>query len=276
MNLAVFKNGGVPSLHVMLGDSYSDPDDAFLGRFYAKWMTRFGGENNSGRPLVTGSDITVKGIEGHRPADAIAATNAARMLSRDETLAAFGVPRACVGLTENMTFGSVKAEKDSFRENSVNSYLMYKAQVVTEKVIRPTPGCSNGIFFWDDRTSGDAEQRLRELEADLELGVRSVNEVRTADRGLEAYPLGGRNPSIRGEEKFWVEAEPRPEPEPVVELSEFELEPDGPSTIEPGVEPVLTSLGGSTGAGGGFLTRAEMLAKAIRSVSLNGHVHGRS
>lgn len=205
MRLAVWKNGAVPSFHVMLGESYADPDEQYLARFYAKWFARFQGEDKSGLPLVTGADVQVKSIEGHRPADALAASNASETQIRDQTLAAYGVPRAIVGLTENGTWSGVEAEKDAFRQFSVNSLLTYMGQVLTQKVVRTTPGCEDGVLYWEDRCTGDADYRLREEEQHLKLGVTTVEEIRTK-HGLEPYPNGGRNPFVEGTEMPWVDA----------------------------------------------------------------------
>ncbi len=219
MRLAVFKNGAVPAFHVQLGEAYMDPDEQFLSRFYGKWFSKFQGEDNSGKPLITGADVEVKSIEGHRPADALAASNQSEEQIRDQTLAALGVPKAIVGLTDDMTYGSVEASKDAFREFSCNAELTYTGQVITHKVIRPTPNCANGILFWEDRLAGDPDYRLREQDQDLKTGVKSVNEVR-GERGYEPWPFGGDNPMVNDEEKPWLKREKEPETPPAKIMGE--------------------------------------------------------
>ena len=436
--LAVWLNNGTPSTHIQLGEGYGDPDDALLQRFYAKWQQRFGGSDQAGRPIITGPDITIKGVEGHRPADMLAASNESEILLRDEILAAFSVPKAIVGLVTEMTYGcldteaecltatgwkkyneldtntrvacydpetkkivynqpdkiivkpykgvmhkwvnqstdillspshrtwiqeisgssleesykvllvkdipekldfnvlltapvasitptegfngvwsekekipeaikawsaenlrpllatltwdngkyisttsqqfaddvqeiavkcgltstlsktgdtytvgissntyawvqsndrteveydgliwcvsvptglfvvrrngkvqitgnSVEASIDSFREYAVNNCLTYLiSQVITQKIIRPTPGWEDGLCYWEDRATGNSEFRLNKQSQDVNLGVRSINEIRTED-GLPAYEKGGNNPRFNGEELPYVE-----------------------------------------------------------------------
>lgn len=194
--LAVWKNGAVPSFHIALGGSYQDPDEAFLSRFYARWFQRFQGEDRSGLPVITGPDVEIRGLDGHRPADALAASDASEEHIRDQTLAAYEVPKAAVGLVEGMTYGSVEGVRYQFREFSVNSLLSYMGQVITHKVQRPTPGWEDGVTFWDKRLPDDPDYLLRKQDQHLRNGVMSVNEARTED-GREPWPYGGDDPSVQ-------------------------------------------------------------------------------
>lgn len=92
VRLAQFKNGAVPNIHVALGESYSDPDEAFLARFYSKWFARFQGENQAGLPLITGPDITVTNLNS-LPYQMF---DASEDQIKTECLAAFNVPQAIV------------------------------------------------------------------------------------------------------------------------------------------------------------------------------------
>jgi hypothetical protein len=201
MRLATFKNGAVPALHVMLGDSYADPDEAFLARFYARWMAKFQGENRSGMPLITGSDVEVKAIDGHRPADALAATIQSEEQIRDIVLAAYGVPKGVVGI-EPVNDTSAYAPQRQFCRFTINPKLTYMGQVITEKIVKPTPGCNDGIAYWEDRVVDDMELTERQIAADLATGVRTVNEVRLL-RGLPPYPHGGDDPTVNGNTVPW-------------------------------------------------------------------------
>lgn len=199
--LAQYKNGAIPSYHVSLGESY-DPDEAFLERYYAKWLSRFQGENNTGRPVITGGDIEIKPL-GISPID-MGYTDAENS-ARDNTLCAFGVPKAVVGLTENMTYGSVKAERAAFREYAINPDLLYISQVVTEKLIKPID--PEGSFWWDKRTD-DPDQMLKEIESRRAGGTITPNEERSL-LGAEAYPHGGDDPLVNGVEMPWVTGKPK-------------------------------------------------------------------
>lgn len=91
--LAMFKNGADPSLHVELDESYPNPDDAMLTRYYAKWFRRFQGETNAGLPVVTGPGVKVTKI-GSTPSEI--GFEASEEAIRNRVLAAFGVPQALV------------------------------------------------------------------------------------------------------------------------------------------------------------------------------------
>ena len=202
MRLATFKNNGVPSLHVALGEAYLDPDEAFLNRFYGKWLARFMGEDNTDRPLITGADIEVKGIDGHRPADTLQASNDSEEHIRDMVLAAYGVPKGVVGL-EPISDVSAYAPQRAFCRFSINPCLTYMAQVISEKIVKPTPGCEDGILYWDNRVADDADMLERQWTADISDGSATIEEKR-AWRGREPYPNGGKNPMINGVEYPWV------------------------------------------------------------------------
>lgn len=246
MRLAVFKNGAVPSLHVALGESYSDPDDAFLNRFYAKWYSRFLGENNSGRPLITGPDIEVKGIDGHRPADAVAATIQTEEQIRDIVLSAFQVPKGIVGL-EPVSDTSAYAPGRIFAHYAVNPELTYTSQVISEKIVKTTPGHEDGVCFWDNRVIDEVEKTRAEERQDLDTGVRTINEIRTT-KGMAPYPMGGDNPMINGQELPFVKADQQ--------SSEFAKE-------------FQKALGEGSGASGGYLVPAERYEIEDKSYSLS-------
>lgn len=205
MKLAMFKNSAVPALHIALGEAYNDPDEEFLARYYDKLNARFQGESRSGQTIVTGADVEVKGVDGHRPADALQATIASEEQIRDMVLAAYGVPKGVVGL-EPVSDVSAYAPQRQFCRFTINPELTYCSQVITEKIIKTTPGCDNGIGFWDDRVANDVELEERQLDADLRNGVRTINEVRTI-RGMAVYPHGGDNPIINGAPVPWVKAD---------------------------------------------------------------------
>lgn len=244
MQLASFKNGAVPAVHIKLGESYLDPDDAFLARYYAKYLTRFQGEDNSGRPLITGADVEMKGIEGHRPADALKVALETEDAMKGMILAAYGVPETVLGMSEGMTYGSVEASQEAFFKFSINSLLFYMGQVISEKVIKPTPGHDDGVFFWEDRAMGDPAFKLEETKSDMDRGALTPNERRT-QIGMAAFPNGGDNPMVNGVEMPWVKPLDEPEPDVVVDETPQETPREEP-------EEVRQSLGGGSGGGGGY------------------------
>lgn len=200
MQLAVFKNGALPAFHVQLGDAYADPDEAFLSRFYSKWFARFQGENNSGKPLITGADVEIKGITGHNPAEALQSSIASEEFIRDRTLAAFGVPKGVIGL-EPAQDTSAYAPQRQFCRFTINPELHYIGQVITEKIVKPVD--EHGVCFWDDRVVDDPEQVLAEIASRRAGASITPNEER-AIFGAESYPHGGDDPILAGSPVPWV------------------------------------------------------------------------
>lgn len=160
--LAQFKNGAVPNIHVSLGETYSDPDEAFLARFYAKWFARFQGENQAGLPLITGPDIEVKSIGSLAPELFIQGDE---MISV-HVLAAYGVPKGVVGI-EPANDTSAYAPQNQFCRFRVNPMLTYYGQVFTEKVIRKTPSYEDGLIHWKSRVVNDPAQVNSDIASDL-------------------------------------------------------------------------------------------------------------
>jgi len=236
MRLAVWKNGAIPALHVALGEAYSDPDEQFLARFYAKWMQKFQGENNSGLPLITGADIEVKGIDGHRPADALAASNESEAHIRDMVLAAYGVPKGVVGL-EPISDTSAYAPYNAFCRFTINFRLTYMGQIITEKIIKTTPGCENGICYWDNRIADDVEMQEKQWNSDIADGSATVNEKRIW-RGREPYAHGGNDPVINGSPVPWGTGE---------QQADSQL-----------AQAFDKAMGEASGGDGGFLVKPEL------------------
>lgn len=212
--LAVYKNGAMPSFHVALGDSYGDPDEAILNRYYAKWFARFQGEDKSGLPIITGSDLEIKDMPGARPTEIINSTVASEEQMRDMVLAAFNVPKAIVGL-EPTNDTSAYAPQRQFCRFAINPELTYTGQVLTEKLVRPTPGCSDGMLWWKDRVIDDPEQKRAEIESRRNGGSISPNEERTM-WGAEPWAHGGDNPVLGGVEVPWCTGKQTPDDTEVI------------------------------------------------------------
>lgn len=269
MRMATFKNSAVPSMHVALGESYGDPDEQMLARYYAKFFARFQGENRSDLPMLTGPDVTVTPIQGHRPADALRESNESEIHIGAQTLAAYGVPKAVVGLIDNLTFGAIEAGKDAFREYSVNAELTYTGQVLTEKIVKMTPHCEDGVLYWEDRRTGDPEYKLREMEFRKRSGALSPNEIRT-NFGDEPWPNGGDDPFFEEVEMPWHTGHDRgdplvngPGPGSLGLGTDAEVpQPEEPVPLD--AEPVRVSLNESTGANGGFVANGERVEKALK------------
>lgn len=196
--LAMFKNGGAPSFHVLLGESYADPDEAFLARFYAKWMQRFQGENNWGKPVVTGPDVEVKTL-GVAP-DEIPFKDGEEM-GRDEICALYGTPKGVLGI-EPSTDVSAYAPQRQYVRFRINPELKYIGEIVTEKIVRATPNHEDGAFFFDDHVINDPEQQRADINMRWEKGAISPNQIRVL-YGDEPWEHGGDDPVLNGAPVPW-------------------------------------------------------------------------
>lgn len=197
--VAQYANGAIPSYHLSLGESYGEPTDEMLERYYTKLDARLRGPHLTNRPLITGPDVRVTAL-GISPVEMRYIENeeqAATMI-----LAAHGVPKAVVGMSDSMTYGSLRAALASFFVFAVNPVLTYFGQVITEKVVKATPGCEDGVCFWRERVMDDPDQLEREMAADMADGTLTPNEKR-AMRGRPPYPHGGNDPLIGGHIVPW-------------------------------------------------------------------------
>ena len=183
-------NGGIPAFHVSLSDEYVDPDEAMLNRYYAKWFARFQGPDNAGKPLITGPGVEVKALS-ISPVD-MDYVNTENQF-RDMILAAYGVPKTVIGMSESMTYGSVLASQQQFCRFSINPFLGTMGQRITHGLIRRTPECDMGVCFWDDRVLDDPEQVRAEQKHMFDMAMLSPNEGRN-QLGKEPWPFGGDDP----------------------------------------------------------------------------------
>lgn len=285
VRLSQFKNGAVPNIHVALGESYADPDDAWLARFYAKWFSRFQGENQAGLPLITGPDIEVKPI-GALPYELF---DQEEESIRTEVLAAHNVPQALV--TGDPTVDtSAYAPLRTFYRHSVNRALKYFGEKFTEDVIKPTPGYDDCVMRWPDQAPDDPQQKLNEHTARFDRCAESPNEFRAA-YGLEPFEHGGDDPFMNGGQVPMASGrKPAPDEEldNAIRQQVSEDQPGGtphagdPSAAADGSEsepPVSgdsggddKDLGSSSGSAGGFLANGQNRLRTYkRLASRNGH-----
>lgn len=200
--LSQYKNGAIPAFHVALSDEYVDPDEAMLNRYYSKWFARFQGENNTGKPLITGPGVEINSL-GISPVDMQYKETEDQF--RDMILSALGVPKGVVGL-EPSSDVSAYAPQRQFLRFAVNPFLGMLGERITHGLIRRTPHCDRGVCFWDDRVIDDPEQIRADLTARWEKGMLSPNQG-LAMLGQEPWPSGGDNPWINGVEMPWKEPE---------------------------------------------------------------------
>lgn len=190
---ASFKNGVRPGLSLELAPEYGDPTDAQLERIYQKFFARFQSEINDGLPMILAPGMKLNTLTF---APYQMAWTESMDQTRDTILAAFGVPKAVVGLIEQMTFGAVLGTMAGFCAFKMNPYFAMVGQALSAH-LAPRFRSERSIKIWyPDSTPIDPEQVNRDLRLDGDLGLLTYNEGR-AVRGRAPYPEGG-DKAIRG------------------------------------------------------------------------------
>ena len=231
--LAMFKNGATPSFHVELDDSYSNPDEAMLRRYYAKWFGRFQGEANAGQAIITGPGVKLNPI-GAVPNEI--GFEASEEAIRNRVLAAYGVPQALV--TGDPTVDtSAYAPQRTFCRFTINPILTYKSQVITEKLIKPVDRIGAG--WWDDRVPDDPKQVAEDVRTRKDNQAITPNEVRIL-YGQDPYPYGGDDPfGPDGQELNWATGK--------------QQQASAEERMEQAYKRQARALEGGTGSTGGYL-----------------------
>jgi len=176
--------------HGLLTDLALETDqrlsEAVVERLREQVRRKYAGPENAGRPLI---------LEAGLKANRIALTpremnflQSAR-LTRDEILAIFGVPAAIAGLSEDVNRAVAEAMDVIFARYCIEPKLrLIEAQLNQDLVRR-----FDARLFCRFRSPvpADRAQERADMEANLRLGVTTVNEERRR-RGLHAVPWGER------------------------------------------------------------------------------------
>lgn len=189
-----FSNQALPSVWIELNDQFDDPNDDQIERIAAKFMAKYQGEFNQGKPLFTPAGAKVTPLS-FNPQEMMYVE--AEEQIRDMILSAFQVPKAVVGISNEMTFGSVLATLANFCSSCINPRLMMLGQRLT-KFLAPKFHRGDEIrIWWDDCSPADPTQINADLTTDMQCHTRTPNEMRQV-RGLKPYKHGGDDPLIQG------------------------------------------------------------------------------
>jgi hypothetical protein len=193
---AQFINQSRMDLLVTLGEGFEDPTDEDIARIESKFASKFQGEFNYGKPMIVSSGTTVTPVN-------FSPTEMAYFQSedqiRDMLLSLFSVPKAVVGISQDMTFGSILATLAAFCTFCLNPRFAMLGQRLT-KFLAPRFERSESEhirIWWDDCTPADPAQVNADLAEDRSQCAISPNEVR-ALRGRKAWEYGGDDPMIQG------------------------------------------------------------------------------
>jgi len=183
-----FKEGAWPGVHIKVP---GDPTDEELDRIYARFISRFSGELNHGKPIVTSHGAEVKRLT-HTPMEMNYINSAAEL--RDCTLALLGVPKGVVGLEPGGDNISAYAPLRQFCRFTISPILMRLGATFTEKLGTRYPG--KPIVWYADPTPDDPAQLNADISTDFACGAIDADEIR-ALRGRPPRNYGNNNSRSR-------------------------------------------------------------------------------
>lgn len=185
-----FKNGAFPGVAVEFDGKYRDPADEDLARIESKFVARYSGETRANKPLFLPPGVTLKklSVSPHE----MAYCESSEQI-RDNILALLGIPSVICGISRQMTYGSVLAAQKAYCEFAVNPLAAFLGQTISESLARQFDESLR--VWWPNFSPDDPEQTEREIQTDLQFGVRTYNEIR-AQRGYTPYACGGDDPVI--------------------------------------------------------------------------------
>jgi HK97 family phage portal protein len=189
--LSSFKNGARPGLTIELGEKFSEPDDAELQRIHAKFLARYSGEHNDGRPIITPPGAKV-GTAAWSPAEMnyIESDNQVR----DKVLALFGVPYPVAMIVGGATFENSDAAVAQYYRQTLCPKREYYSQVLTEKLARQYD--ERAVVYWADDTPKTAADLNAEIETDFDRGAITPNQIAML-RGREPFGPEGDIPYVK-------------------------------------------------------------------------------
>jgi hypothetical protein len=192
---AQFGNTARPEFWVELGVGYEDVDDPRIDRLEKKIAAKIQGEYNYGKPLITppGAKVTPLSFS---PAEMTYFQSEEQI--RDMILAAFQVPKSAVGISNDMTYGSLLASMAQLCSMCLNPRLAQRGATQTKHLARRWDGDGRKCRIWyDDCVPADPNQVNQDLAEDRAQYAVTPNEVR-ALRGRKPYRHGGDNPIVTG------------------------------------------------------------------------------
>lgn len=205
-------NQARPELHIELGPGYEDPNDDQIARIEAKLAAKFQGEYNYAKPFVTPPGAKLNQLSWSPNSMAY---ESGSDQSRDCILSGFMVPPAAVGLSKDMTYGSILATLGALCAFCLNPRLASSGQTGTKflasrfdesaPAYSTMAGGGHGArssrrrvrMWYDDCVPADPQQVNSDIQADLQGYAITPNEIR-ALRGRKPYKQGGDDPMGSG------------------------------------------------------------------------------
>jgi len=173
-------SGGMPEVGLLVKGQVTDEQRKQL---YADWARKFSNRRKGDKVVVLQGDMDIKTF-GLPPKDVT--TQWTQRFSREEILAAFGVPTTLVELSEASRAGA-EAGHYAYMRYTIEPKLRLLEQKLTEQLASRYD--ARLFFAFDEVVPGDREYRLKEITTRLNTRMTSINEERALD-GLDPVDWG--------------------------------------------------------------------------------------
>jgi len=170
--------------------------DKAVKRLNRKWIGKYGGYQKAFKTPVLEEGLKYKGItSSHQDMEFIAQ----RKISREEILAAYGVPPAIVGLFEYANYANSREQKKLFWEDTMLPKLIKMQEYVSVFLLpRYGPHLIGEFDLTTIQALQESEEAKQKISCGLtDSGVMTANEVRDKFYQMDKVP-GGDKRTIRG------------------------------------------------------------------------------
>lgn len=229
-NLSILNNDmKIPMIFVL--DDGIGADD--FERVATELRQQYSGYRNSGKALV-GSGI--KNVQQLTSSFSDMQFLELRRLSTEKVCATLGVPKSVIGVRDSANEATAgKVDRITVYEDTIRPQEEAIAETINTKLF-PKCGIAGIQFEFNYSSSAEAEIVASSTRADLEKGVRTINEVRY-ERGLDPYDTDVY-PNA-DEPMAWTAAGPIP----LKDLSLPTTTPDFSGASQAGVDALQKALG---------------------------------
>ena len=175
-----YENSARPDT-VVIADSKVTITPAQVEQFNADFNTKFQGADKSHKAMLLQG--LVKDIKTLNPTQKEMDFIETKRLTRDDILAIFRVPKASLGLVDDVNRANAEASMVVLAENTVKPLLMRYVDMLNNKYLKRFKDSDNLFFKAEDPVPSNRELVLKEQTELTKAGVLTINEVR-AERGL--------------------------------------------------------------------------------------------
>jgi len=181
-NYSLFENDAVPASMYIFEEEMPDEE---VERAVAKMKDELRGAENRHKSMA---------MKGLKEIKTISITNkdmeftTLRRITTEKVCSAYGVPKSILGYTEDVNLANGQEQTQKFWEGTVQPLEEAIAEFINRKLL-PLLGIEDIKFCFEARDFDNREWNEASTRADLQLGVRTINEVRE-ERGLEPLDSG--------------------------------------------------------------------------------------